>query len=146
MIGTISQAIFPVAAIAIALGFAAHVGHAVMLANGRRSMPVLIPNRQPAWAGVVGGSFASERIAAASSGPDLAGSPTPLGRAAIVLTSIGFAVLLVSLALRAYAVGRGPWSLPPPGVRPAGPSCACAGARRRRRPRWPRAARPRRSR
>ncbi len=109
MIGTISQAIFPVAAIAIALGFAAHVGHAVMLANGRRSMPVLIPNRQPAWAGVVGGSFASERIAAASSGPDVAGSPTPLGRAAIVLTSIGFAVLLVSLALRAYAVGRGPW-------------------------------------
>ena len=108
MIGTISQAIFPIAAIAIALGFAAHVGHAVMLANGRR-MPVLVPNRQPAWAGVVSGSFASERMAAASTGPDLAGSPTPLGRAAIGLTWFGFAVLIASLALRAYAVGRGPW-------------------------------------
>ncbi len=108
-LGTISQAIFPLAGIFVALGFAAHVGHAVMLANGRRSMPVLIPNREPAWAGVVGGSFASERIAAATSGPDLAGSPTPLGRAAIGLTVLGFAVLVLSLALRGLAVGRGPW-------------------------------------
>jgi cytochrome c-type biogenesis protein CcsB len=109
MIATISQALFPVAVIAIGLGFASHIGHAVMLANGRRTIPVLIPNRQPAWAGVVSGSFASSRIAAASSGPDLAGSPTPLGRAAIGLTYFGFAVLLISMALRAYVVGRGPW-------------------------------------
>jgi cytochrome c-type biogenesis protein CcsB len=109
MIATISQTLFPVAVILVGLGFAAHIGHAVMLANGRRMIPVLLPNRQPAWAGVVGGSFASSRIAAASTGPDLAGSPTPLGRAAIGLTYLGFAVLIASMALRAYVVGRGPW-------------------------------------
>jgi cytochrome c-type biogenesis protein CcsB len=109
MIATISQALFPVAVIFVGLGFAAHVGHAVMLANGRRTIPVLLPNRQPAWAGVVGGSFASSRVAAASTGPDLAGSPTPLGRAAIGLTYLGFAFLIASMALRAYVVGRGPW-------------------------------------
>jgi cytochrome c-type biogenesis protein CcsB len=109
MIATISQTLFPVAVIFVGLGFAAHVGHAVMLANGRRTIPVLLPNRQPAWAGVVGGSFASSRVAAATTGPDLAGSPTPLGRAAIGLTYLGFAFLIASMALRAYVVGRGPW-------------------------------------
>jgi cytochrome c-type biogenesis protein CcsB len=106
---TISQILFPIATIAIALGFAAHVGHAVMLANGRRSFPVLIPGRQPAWAGVVTGSFAAERTTAATSGPDLAGSPTPLGRAAIVLTGLGFALLVTSALMRGIVVGRGPW-------------------------------------
>ncbi|HEV8544914.1 MAG TPA: cytochrome c biogenesis protein CcsA [Candidatus Limnocylindrales bacterium] len=106
---TISQILFPIATIAVALGFAAHVGHAVMLANGRRALPVLIPGRQPAWAGVVTGSFATERSTAATSGPDLAGSPTPLGRAAIVLTGLGFALLVTSALLRGIVVGRGPW-------------------------------------
>ncbi len=36
----ISQLLFPIGTIAIALGFAAHVGHAVMLANGRRSLSI----------------------------------------------------------------------------------------------------------
>jgi cytochrome c-type biogenesis protein CcsB len=106
---TISQILFPIATIAVALGFAAHVGHAVMLANGRRALAVLIPGRQPAWAGVVTGSFATERSTAATSGPDLAGSPTPLGRAAIVLTGLGFALLVTSALLRGIVVGRGPW-------------------------------------
>ncbi len=105
----ISQLLFPIATIAIALGFAAHIGHAVMLANGRRSLPSLVPNRQPAWAGVVTGSFAEGRQSAAVSGPDLAGSPTPLGRAAVVLTGLGFALLFASLLLRGIVVGRGPW-------------------------------------
>jgi cytochrome c-type biogenesis protein CcsB len=105
----ISQLLFPIGTIAIALGFAAHIGHAVMLANGRRSFPALVPNREPAWAGVVTGSFAASRTSAATTGPDLAGSPTPLGRAAVVLTGIGFAVLLASLVLRGIVVGRGPW-------------------------------------
>jgi cytochrome c-type biogenesis protein CcsB len=106
---TISQILFPIAGILVALGFAAHVGHAVMLANGRRSLSMVIPSRQPAWAGVVGGSFAATRTAEAASGPDLAASPTPLGRAAIVLTALGFAVLFASLLLRGIVVGRGPW-------------------------------------
>jgi cytochrome c-type biogenesis protein CcsB len=105
----ISLLLFPIGAIAIALGFAAHIGHAVMLANGRRSMPSLVPNRQPAWAGVVTGSFAASRTSAAGTGPDLAASPTPLGRAAVVLTAIGFGVLVASLLLRGIVVGRGPW-------------------------------------
>jgi cytochrome c-type biogenesis protein CcsB len=105
----ISQLFFPIGTIAIALGFAAHIGHAVMLANGRRSFPSLVPNREPAWAGVVTGSFAASRTSAATTGPDLAGSPTPLGRAAVVLTGIGFAVLVTSLVLRGIVVGRGPW-------------------------------------
>jgi len=106
---TISQILFPIASILVALGFAAHVGHAVMLANGRRALSMVVPSRQPAWAGVVGGSFASTRTATTAAGPDLAGSPTPLGRAAILLTGLGFALLVVSLLLRAFVVGRGPW-------------------------------------
>jgi cytochrome c-type biogenesis protein CcsB len=106
---TISQILFPIASILVALGFAAHVGHAVMLANGRRALSMVVPSRQPAWAGVVGGSFASTRTATTAAGPDLAGSRCPLGRAAILLTGLGFALLLVSLLLRAFVVGRGPW-------------------------------------
>jgi cytochrome c-type biogenesis protein CcsB len=106
---TISQILFPIASILVALGFAAHVGHAVMLANGRRALSMVVPSRQPAWAGVVAGSFASTRTATTAAGPDLAGSPTPLGRAAILLTGLGFALLVVSLLLRAFVVGRGPW-------------------------------------
>ena len=106
----ISQLLFPLGSIFVALGFAAHVGHAVMLANGRRLLPALVPSpaRQPAWAGVVTGSFAETRAADASRS-DLAGSPTPLARTAITLTAIGFFVLLASMILRAIVVGRGPW-------------------------------------
>jgi cytochrome c-type biogenesis protein CcsB len=110
-IAAVSQLLFPIGTILVALGFAAFVGHAVMLANGRRAMPVLVPGsaRQPAWAGVVTGSFAQNQQAAATAAPDLAGSPTPLGRAAEWLTWAGFGVLLGSLLLRAVVVGRGPW-------------------------------------
>ncbi|HET9347337.1 MAG TPA: cytochrome c biogenesis protein CcsA [Candidatus Limnocylindrales bacterium] len=110
-IAQISQLLFPIATVLVGLGFAAYVGHAVMLANGRRSLSVTVPTtaREPAWAAVVTGSFAQERAAAATIGPDLAGSPTPLGRAAEWLTWAGFAVLIASLALRGVVVGRGPW-------------------------------------
>ena len=57
--------LFPVGTILIAIAFAAHVGHAVLLANGRRSVRLaLSPAAQPAWAGAVTGSFASARSAA----------------------------------------------------------------------------------
>ena len=104
----ISQLLFPIGGIFVGLGFAAHVGHAVMLANGRRAITNLVPNREPAWAGVVSGSFASSRTAAAN-GPDLAGSSTGLDRVAIALTAIGFAILVASLTLRGIVVARGPW-------------------------------------
>jgi hypothetical protein len=112
-IAQISQILFPIGTILVALGFAAFVGHAVMLANGRRTIPVLVPGQaqQPAWAGVVTGSFAQSRTASAAAitSPDLAGSPTPLGSAALWLTTAGFLVLLASMGLRAIVVGRGPW-------------------------------------
>ena len=66
----LSSSLFSLGVIFVALGFAAHVGHAVMLANGRRLLPSLAPARQPAYAGVVTGSFVDEQTRAAPSGLD----------------------------------------------------------------------------
>lgn len=104
-----SSTLFSVGVIFVALGFAAHVGHAVMLANGRRLMPSLAPTRQPAYAGVVTGSFVQEREKAVAGGLDTYASPSPLSRVAIGLTLAGFIGLGVSMLLRGYVVGRGPW-------------------------------------
>jgi cytochrome c-type biogenesis protein CcsB len=81
------------------------VGHAVLLANGRR-LAILATAPQPAWAGAVTGSFATGRSAAAA--PESA-APSPLARVAVVITLTAFAALVASLALRGYIVGRGPW-------------------------------------
>jgi cytochrome c-type biogenesis protein CcsB len=101
-----SQILFTVGTIVLAVGFAAHVGHAVLLANGRR-LAVLATAPQPAWAGVVTGSFATGRSMPAAA-PESA-APSPLARAAVVITLIAFAALVASLTLRAVIVGRGPW-------------------------------------
>ncbi len=104
-----SSLLFVLGVIATALGFAAHVGHAVLLANGRR-MPALAPATRPAFAtGGVTGSFVTSRTAAASAPVGLAASPTPLSRAATALTLVAFAMLLASMILRAIVVGRGPY-------------------------------------
>ena len=107
----LSSLLFSVGVILVALGFAAHVGHAVMLANGRRALPVVAVGaaRQPAYAGVVTGSFVTSQARAASGGPSLAASPSPLGRAASWLTWAAVAALGASLLLRGIVVGRGPW-------------------------------------
>ena len=101
-----SQILFTVGTIVLAVGFAAHVGHAVLLANGRR-LAVLATAPQPAWAGVVTGSFATAR-SMPSAAPDSA-APTPLARVAVAITLLAFAALVASLALRGVIVGRGPW-------------------------------------
>jgi cytochrome c-type biogenesis protein CcsB len=108
--------LFPIGTIAMAFAFAAHVGHAVLLANGRRSIALSLGGasvgRQPAWAGAVTGSFASARSAslpADAPGAPLGIAPTPLGRAAVVLASLAFAALLGYLVARGLTVGRGPW-------------------------------------
>jgi cytochrome c-type biogenesis protein CcsB len=110
---TLSSALFSIGVIFVALGFAAHVGHAVMLANGRRALPAVsvgtVGARQPAYAGVVTGSFVTAQTAANTGGPTLAASPSPLTRAASALTWIAVAALGASLLLRGIAVGRGPW-------------------------------------
>jgi cytochrome c-type biogenesis protein CcsB len=103
-----SSLLFVIGVIAVAIGFAAHVGHAVLLANGRRAI-ALVTAPRPAFAtGGVTGSFVTSR-AAASSPLELAASPTPLSRAATIVTLVAFGALLASLVLRAIVVGRGPY-------------------------------------
>ena len=104
-----SSLLFVLGVIATAIGFAAHVGHAVLLANGRRAV-VLVPSVQPAFAtGGVTGSFVTSRAAAAAAPVGLAASPTPLSRAATVFTVLAFALLASSMVLRGIVVGRGPY-------------------------------------
>ncbi|MFL5649942.1 MAG: hypothetical protein ACJ777_01545, partial [Chloroflexota bacterium] len=69
-LASLSSTLFSIGVIFVALGFAAHVGHAVMLANGRRLLPSLATQgaRQPAYAGVVTGSFVTEQQRSATSG------------------------------------------------------------------------------
>ena len=99
-----SQLLFTLAVWAVAVAFAAHVAHAVLLANGRRTFPVLASAPRPAYAGVVTGSFVAGRSSS------MAGVGTnPLGRAAFVAAVIGFGLLIASLVFRASIVGRGPW-------------------------------------
>jgi cytochrome c-type biogenesis protein CcsB len=103
--------LFILGTIVIAIGFAAHVGHAVLLANGRRlAAAFAVPSRQPALAAAgVTGSFVTSRAAREADGPALAASPTGLSRAATLITVVGFALLLASMAARAIVVGRGPY-------------------------------------
>jgi cytochrome c-type biogenesis protein CcsB len=82
-----------------------------MLANGRRLLPSLATQtaRQPAYAGVVTGSFVDEQQRSAVTGPSAFGAPSPLSKAAISLSFVGWLALGASMLLRAYVVGRGPW-------------------------------------
>jgi cytochrome c-type biogenesis protein CcsB len=99
-----SQLLFSLAVWAVAVAFATHVAHAVLLANGRRRFPVLAAAPRPAYAGVVTGSFVAGRGSSRS-----AVGTSPLGRAALVAAIVGFGLLIGSLAFRAVIVGRGPW-------------------------------------
>jgi len=105
--------LFPIGTVAIAIAFAAHVGHAVLLANGRRTIGLALPTaRQPAWAGAVTGSFATAQsniVPPDSPQAPLGIAPTPLGRAAVAIALIGFATLAGYLVARGLTVGRGPW-------------------------------------
>jgi len=104
----LSSILFPIGVVLVALAFAAHVGHAVMLANGRRvALPAIGGSAQPAYAGVATGSFVTSTIG--SAGPTVSASPSPLSRAASWLTVAAVAVLGASIVLRGIVVGRGPW-------------------------------------
>jgi cytochrome c-type biogenesis protein CcsB len=106
----LSSILFPIGVVFVALAFAAHVGHAVMLANGRRvALPAISTAARPAYAGVVTGSFVTSTTRAASGTPSLAASSSPLSRVATWLTLCSIAVLGLSLLLRGIVVGRGPW-------------------------------------
>jgi cytochrome c-type biogenesis protein CcsB len=107
-----SQLLFATGTIVLAVAFAAHVGHAVLLANGRRALGAVLPAAaQPAWAGVATGSFVTTRLAAtaAAGNPADFAAPSPLSRASTWLGVTAFALLGSSMLLRAVIVGRGPW-------------------------------------
>lgn len=115
----ISQALFTVGTIVLVFAFAATIGHAVMLANGRRlaaagaavagvaGAGVRAP--QPAWAGVASGSFVESQAALAAAGPTDYAAPSPLSSAARWLTLGAFVTLAASMTIRGIIVGRGPW-------------------------------------
>jgi cytochrome c-type biogenesis protein CcsB len=105
-----SQLLFAAGTIVLALAFAAHVGHAVLLANGRRALGAVLPAQpQPAWAGVATGSFVTSRAAAAAATPADFAAPSPLSGTATWLGIAAFTLLAGSMVLRAVVVGRGPW-------------------------------------
>ena len=97
---------YTAAGILLVLTFGAHVVHSVLLAHGRRLAAAFSPARQPAFAGVVTGSFVDGREAALAAGiePRSAAAPFAYG-----LTVISATLLGVSMLMRAIVVGRGPW-------------------------------------
>ena len=104
-----SSLLFVLGVIATALGFAAHVGHAVLLANGRR-IAVTAPVAGPAFAAAgVTGSFVTSRADAAGADVRLSAAPTSLSGAATWITAAAFGLLVGSLVLRGIVVGRGPY-------------------------------------
>ncbi len=108
----LTQALFSIGTIVLAFAFAATVGHAVLLANGRRSLAAALQAPgvvRPAWAGVATGSFVDSRAATAAAGPADFAAPSPLLGAARWLTVAAFGVLVASLVVRGVIVGRGPW-------------------------------------
>jgi cytochrome c-type biogenesis protein CcsB len=107
-LATLSQAAFALGVILLIIGFAAHVGHAVLLANGRRSLQVLAPARTPAYAGIATGSFVTTSVRSGGRTEDSA-AESPLSGAAIGVTFLAFLLLLAAVLLRGIVVGRGPW-------------------------------------
>ena len=110
---SLAQLLFTVGTFVLAIAFAAHVGHAVLLANGRRAVTALgstAPRSpQPAWAGVATGSFVQARAEADAAAPRTFASPSALSGASTWLAIGAFALLASSMLLRAILVGRGPW-------------------------------------
>ena len=112
---TLSTITFTLGVIVLAVGFAAHLGHAVLLANGRRALALARAPQTALAGGVAGamsggvtGSFVIARERAAGD-PGLPAAPTALSRVAAWLTIGAFALLGVSLLSRAIVVERGPW-------------------------------------
>ncbi len=112
---SLAQLLFVGGTVLLVVAFAAQVGHAVLLANGRRAVAAAAAmtsspvGAQPAWAGVATGSFVQARAAAASAGPAPFAFGTALSGVAQWLTATAFASLAVSALLRGIVVGRGPW-------------------------------------
>ena len=114
----VSQLLFAAGTVLLVVAFAAYVGHAVLLANGRRvaaaaaaaaAFSAARAGASPAWAGIASGSFVRARAAADAAGPAPYASGTGLSGIARWLTVAAFAALVTSATLRGIEVGRGPW-------------------------------------
>jgi cytochrome c-type biogenesis protein CcsB len=109
----LTQALFALGTVLLVLAFAASIGHAVLLANGRRAraaaLAVAGTGPRPAWAGVATGSFIDSRAAAAAAGPADYAAPSPLTGASRWITFAAFLALAASMVDRGVIVGRGPW-------------------------------------
>jgi cytochrome c-type biogenesis protein CcsB len=106
----VTQDLFVAGTFVLVIAFAANIGHAVLLANGRRALGSLFPAPpRPAYAGVATGSFITARSAALSAPAADYAAPSPLSTSARWLTILAFALLAASMAVRAVIVGRGPW-------------------------------------
>jgi len=108
---TVSTISFALGVILLAVAFAAHLGHAVLLASGRRAV-ALARDPQPALAGGVSGGLTGSFVVArepAEGEPRLPAAPVALSQVASWLAITAVALLTVSLATRAVLVGRGPW-------------------------------------
>ncbi len=103
-----SYYLYVAAGLLLLFSFVGHVIHTVLLANGRRLAAVLAPGRQPAFAGVVTGSFVESRAGLGSGGAG-EGDRSVAGPFAIAFAWSAWGTLGVSLLLRAIVVGRGPW-------------------------------------
>ena len=97
---------YTVGGILLAFAFTAHVVHAVLLANGRRSVAFLQPAPQPAFAGVVTGSFVDARARGGRFGDR---TTTSAGPYAWAFTFLAWLTIGLSMLMRAVVVGRGPW-------------------------------------
>jgi cytochrome c-type biogenesis protein CcsB len=108
----LTQGLFTLGTFVLVFAFAAAIGHAVLLANGRRSLAAVLapqPAVRPAWAGVATGSFVESRAAVAAAGPADYAAASPLAGASRWLTIAAFLLLATSMLVRAVIVGRGPW-------------------------------------
>ena len=100
-----SLILFYAGGVALAIAFAAHVAHAVLLAHGRGAVARIIARPVPAFAGVASGSFVDRQLNRPVEG-EISSAARPF---AVGFTWVAVALLGLSMALRAVIVGRGPW-------------------------------------
>ena len=106
--------LFAIGTVVLALAFAATIGHAVLLANGRRSLAGRRSARSRAPSGRRGPASRPARSSTSAPPSRPRGPPTsprrsPLSGAARWLTVAAFALLAASMIIRGVIVGRGPW-------------------------------------
>ena len=106
---TASTILYSVGVILVAVAFAASLGHAVLLANGRRAFALSLTPGPVFTTGVVSGSFVSSRSGGGNADSTLATSGTALSGPATGIALLAFLALAVSVLLRGILVGRGPW-------------------------------------